>query len=157
MLCSGKHLDFEQLYKLTKSFAKNKGVVVQAPNKPVTKPVPDVPAEKPTAVKPVEKPAPTKPAPTKPAPKPEATPPAKPAPEKPAEVAPVKPAKQHQMHLFLRLKKLYLILTNAERQKAGLKPLQTDTKLMNSARTKINRYGFKRILFTYKPDIRISV
>ena len=40
------------------------------------------------------------------------------------------------MHLFLRLKKLYLTLTNAERQKAGLKPLQTDAKLMNSARQK---------------------
>ena len=34
------------------------------------------------------------------------------------------------------IEKAVLDLTNAERQKAGLKPLQTDSKLMNSARAK---------------------
>jgi len=135
----GKALDFDQLYKLTQSFAKNNGIVVQVPNKPVTKPVltKPVPApQKPTAEKPAEKPAPTKPAPSKPAPKPEATPPAKPAPEKPAEVAPVKPAETTTDASVSAIEKAVLDLTNVERQKAGLKPLQTDAKLMNSARQK---------------------
>ena len=140
----GKAIDFDQLYKLTESFTKNNGTVVQVPNKPVnkpvlTKPVPKpVPApQKPTEVKPVEKPV-EKPAPTKPAPKPEATPaptPA-PAPEKPAEVTPVKPAETAQNGSISAIEKAVLDLTNAERQKAGLKPLQTDSNLMKSARQK---------------------
>ena len=119
--------DFEELYNLVKSYEKNTEVAV--PFKPVEKPV----QEKPVPVKPVEKPAPTKPAP-----KPEVTPVPTPAPptEKPAEVAPTKPVESAQNTSVSAIEKAVLDLTNAERQKAGLKPLQTDAKLMNSARQK---------------------
>lgn len=128
-----KNINFELLYSLAKFNAKNTEVV----DKQVTKPV---------TVKPAEKPAPTNPVST---PKPEATPPVKPATEKPAEVAPVeaatekpaevapvKPAETTSDASVSTIEKAVLDLTNVERQNAGLKPLQTDAKLMNSARQK---------------------
>jgi len=127
----GKNINFEQLYSLAKSYAKNTGVVDKQVNKPViVKPIEktEKTVKKPVPVKPVEKPAPTQPAP-----QPEATPP---APEKPAEVAPVKPAETTSDASVSAIEKAVLDLTNVERQKAGLQPLQTDAKLMNSARQK---------------------
>ena len=100
-------------------------------NKPTTPKVEQAPEAKPV---PEAKPAPeAKPVPeTKPAP--EATPaPATPAPtpEKPA--TPVEAAPNASVSA---IEKEVLDLTNAERQKAGLAPLQTDSNLMNSARQK---------------------
>jgi len=138
-----KDIDFGELYNLLKSYEKN--TEVAAPIKPVEKPVQEKPVpvkpvekpvqEKPVPVKPVEKPAPTKPAP---APKPEVTPAPTPAPvtEKPAEVAPTKPVESAQNTSVSAIEKEVLDLTNAERQKAGLKALQTDGNLMKSARQK---------------------
>ncbi|WP_203248864.1 CAP domain-containing protein [Sporosarcina beigongshangi] len=105
-------------YHWKKSYGKNKVEVVPAPSKPVESPAP---------VKPVEKPAPTKPTP---APTPT------PAPEKPTEVAPSTPVETPQDASISAIEKAVLDLTNAERQKAGLKPLQTDKNLMTSARQK---------------------
>lgn len=113
--------------------------VPEAKPVPETKPVPEekpapeakpVPEEKPVPeAKPVpeEKPAPVPTAPT-------------PTPEKPAE--PVEAAPNASVSA---IEKEVLDLTNAERQKAGLAPLQTDSNLMNSARQKstdmaTNRY-----------------
>ncbi|NYF24724.1 CAP domain-containing protein [Sporosarcina sp. JAI121] len=123
----GKNIDFEELYKLTKSYALNTEVAVPTPEKQLEKPAPVNPVKKPATAKPVEKPAPTKPAQ-----KPEATP----APAQPAEVAPVKPAGTAQDSSISAIEKAVLDLTNVERQKAGLQPLQTDRNLMNSARQK---------------------
>lgn len=128
-----KNINFEQLYSLAKSYTKNTVVVDKQVNKPVTVNPIKKPVNKPVTVKPVEKPATTKPVPT---PKPEATPPVKPAPEKPAEVAPVKPVETTSDASVSAIEKAVLDLTNVERQKAGLQPLQTDAKLMNSARQK---------------------
>ncbi|HJF32591.1 MAG TPA: CAP domain-containing protein [Sporosarcina psychrophila] len=128
-----KGFTFEQLSNLKESITKNTGVAPSAPDKQTEKPVQVKPVEKPVTAKPVEKPATSKPVQ---APKPEATPAPAPAPEKPAEVAPVKPAETAQDASISAIEKAVLDLTNAERQKAGLKPLQTDSKLMNSARQK---------------------
>ncbi|MEK5070325.1 CAP domain-containing protein [Sporosarcina sp. FSL K6-1508] len=128
-----KGFTFEQLSNLKESITKNTGVAPSAPDKQTEKPVQVKPVEKPVTAKPVEKPATSKPVP---APKPEATPAPAPAPEKPAEVTPVKPAETAQDASISAIEKAVLDLTNAERQKAGLKPLQTDSKLMNSARQK---------------------
>ncbi|WP_255485522.1 CAP domain-containing protein [Sporosarcina sp. BP05] len=137
----GKNINFEQLYSLAKSYAKNTGVIDKQVNKPViVKPI-KKPVNKPVIVKPVEKPAPTKPVPTPtPTPKPEATPPAKPAPTPevtpPVKPTPEKPAETTSDASVSAIEKAVLDLTNVERQKAGLKPLLTDAKLMNSARQK---------------------
>jgi uncharacterized YkwD family protein len=133
-----KDIDFGELYNLVKSYEKN--TEVAAPIKPVEKPIQEKPAEKPVQekpvpVKPVEKPAPTKPA-AAPAPKPTPAPTPAPATEKPAEVAPTKPVESAQNASVSAIEKAVLDLTNAERQKAGLKPLQTDGNLMKSARQK---------------------
>lgn len=115
--------------------------------KPVSttpKPAPSTPEVKPAPTKPVPstpeaKPAPTKPAPSTPTP---TTPEAKPAPTTPApttpevQPAPTTPAETTQDASVSAIEKEVLDLTNAERQKAGLAPLQTDSKLMNSARQK---------------------
>ena len=135
----GKNINFEQLYSLVKSYSKNTGVVDKQVIKPViVKPI-KKPVNKPTPVKPVEKPAPTKPVPT-PTPKPEAIPPVKPAPTPevtpPVKLTPEKPAETTPDASVSAIEKAVLDLTNVERQKAGLKPLQTDAKLMNSARQK---------------------
>ena len=45
----------------------------------------------------------------------------------------MKPAETKPDTSVSAIEKAVLDLTNAERQKAGLKPLQTDAKLMNSA------------------------
>ncbi|WP_342511723.1 CAP domain-containing protein [Sporosarcina sp. FSL K6-1522] len=87
-------------------------------------PAPDQPVEKPSTPapetdKPVEKPSTPTPAP-------------KPTPETPVE----KPVETPQDASISAIEKAVLDLTNAERQKAGLKPLQTDANLMKSARQK---------------------
>lgn len=128
-----KYSNFEQLYSLAKSYAKNIVIVDNQVIKPViVKPI-TKPVQKPVTSKPVEKPTPTKPVPT---PKPEVTPPAKPTPEKPSEVAPEKPSETTPDASVSAIEKAVLDLTNVERQKSGLKPLQSDAKLMNSARQK---------------------
>ena len=58
----------------------------------------------------------------------------KPAPAPAAKPAPA-PASAQDTSISA-IEKAVLDLTNAERQKAGLKPLQTDSALMNSARQK---------------------
>ncbi|MCZ2258246.1 CAP domain-containing protein [Sporosarcina sp. G11-34] len=110
---------------------------LENPAKPVTKPVPSEPVEKPTPTEPVTKPEPSKPAekptPTEPITQPAPTVPVEnPTPTVPAE----KPVETPQDASISAIEKAVLDLTNAERQKAGLKPLQTDSKLMNSARQK---------------------
>jgi uncharacterized YkwD family protein len=107
-----KSIDNGYRYKWNKSYGKNTEANAPAP------------AEE------VKQPAPTKPA--APAPKPKTTP----APAQPAEVAPVKPVESAQDASISAIEKAVLDLTNVERQKAGLKPLQTDRNLMNSARQK---------------------
>jgi len=82
----------------------------------VTVPVPNQPVEKPAPIKPTPAPTPT--------------------PEKPSEVAPSTPVETPQDASISAIEKAVLDLTNAERQKAGLKPLQTDKNLMTSARQK---------------------
>lgn len=96
-----------------------------------TVPAPSKPVESPAPVKPVEKPAQTKPTPV---PTPEK--PSEVTPEKPTEVAPSTPVETPQDASISAIEKAVLDLTNAERQKAGLKPLQTDKNLMTSARQK---------------------
>ncbi|KXH81779.1 CAP domain-containing protein [Sporosarcina sp. HYO08] len=59
-----------------------------------------------------------------------------PAPQQPAAETPAKPAQATQDASVSAVEQAVLNLTNAERQKAGLKPLQTDKNLMNSARQK---------------------
>ncbi|MEK5038578.1 CAP domain-containing protein [Sporosarcina sp. FSL K6-3457] len=103
-------------YNWKKPSDKQTGVTLPAPSKPVESPAP---------VKPVEKPAQTKP-----------TPAPTPTPEKPSEVTPEKPSETPQDASISAIEKAVLDLTNAERQKAGLQPLQTDKNLMTSARQK---------------------
>ena len=81
-------------------------------------------------VKPVPE---TKPEPeTKPVPEVVPTPtPVEPAPEKPS-----KPVEESPNASVSAVEQAVLNLTNAERQKAGLAPLQSDSKLMDSARAK---------------------
>ncbi|MCG7334507.1 CAP domain-containing protein [Sporosarcina sp. ACRSM] len=61
---------------------------------------------------------------------------AKPEQETPAEVTPSEPAESTQDASLSAMEQAVLDLTNAERQKAGLQPLQADSNLMNSARQK---------------------
>lgn len=141
--------DLEAYYKELASWLKNCSIKPQ--EKPVEKP--DAPVEKPTPMpkpdqnptpevkpeKPVEKPTPPvteKPVPTpqpeqKPDVTPEPTPPTTPAPE----VKPDPTPEQGQVSAS-QIEQAVLTLTNAERQKAGLKSLQMDEKLMKSARAK---------------------
>ena len=103
------------------------------------KPANPTPEAKPAPTKPAPTTPEAKPAPTKPAP---STPEAKPAPTKPApstpevKPAPTTPAETTQDASVSAIEKEVLDLTNVERQKAGLAPLQTDSNLMNSARQK---------------------
>jgi len=128
-----------------------------APTKPVpstpevkpapTKPVPSTPEVKPAPTKPVPstpevKPAPTKPAPSTPVVKPAPTTPVQPTPEvKPAPTTPAEPAQNASVSA---IEKAVLDLTNVERQKAGLAALQSDSKLMNSARQKSTDMATKK-------------
>ncbi|WOV82873.1 CAP domain-containing protein [Sporosarcina jeotgali] len=98
--------------------------------KPDQKPVPEVKPEKPTPPA-AEKPVPTPQPEQKPDVTPVPTPPAKPAPQEKPEQTP----DQGQVSAS-QIEQAVLTLTNAERQKAGLKPLQMDEKLMQTARAK---------------------
>ena len=71
---------------------------------------------------------------TKPAP--EVTPAPAPAPVKPAPEKPSQPIEESPNASISAMEQAVLNLTNAERQKAGLSPLQSDSKLMDSARAK---------------------
>jgi len=141
-------VEFEKFIALSKQ-APSTPEAKPAPTKPVpstpeakpapTKPVPSTPEAKPAPTKPVPstpevKPAPTKPVPTTPEVQPAPTAPVQPTPEvKPAPTTPAEPAQNASVSA---IEKEVLDLTNVERQKAGLAPLQTDSKLMNSARQK---------------------
>ena len=111
-----------------------------APSAPVAQPKAPTPEAKPTPEKPIEKPVEKKvptPTPAKaptPAPAKESTP--APAPTPAPEVPVEKPVEATQDASVSAIEKAVLDLTNVERQKAGLQPLQTDSKLMNSARQK---------------------
>ncbi|WP_432355698.1 CAP domain-containing protein [Sporosarcina sp. A2] len=141
---------YKEFYKwFTKNYVKPQGKPVEKPLPPVEQPTP-TPDEKPVPEtkpdKPVEQPQkpdekPTPPAVEKPVPtpqpeqkpdvKPVPTPPAKPTPEEKPEQKP----EQGQTSAS-QIEQAVLTLTNAERQKAGLNPLQMDEKLMNTARAK---------------------
>ncbi len=114
------------------------------PSKPVVKPTPIQPSKpivKPTPIqpsKPVEKPKPN--TPSEPIVKPTPIEPSKPV-QKPVESKPVETPTNATMS---DVEKQVLNLTNVERQKAGLKPLQIDTKLQNSARQKSNDMATNR-------------
>lgn len=149
--------DFEQLSKLAKSLEEHKWGSDQkiakqikfknfdkkAPAKPVEKPVSNEVEKAPeTTPAPEEQAAPEK-APTpeevptpETTPAPEATPEAESVSEEAAEVTPTKPAESTQDASLSAIEQAVLDLTNVERQKAGLKPLQADQNLMNSARQK---------------------
>ncbi len=134
-------LDVGQIFKLVKSADKHREVSIPQKDKKVTEVDQAKPVEKPSTDKPVKDPAPkptpapeAKPEPT-PTPAPEAkpttTPAPAPAPEKPAEPVQTTPDAS-----ISAIEQAVLDLTNAERQKAGLQPLQADRNLMNSARQK---------------------
>ena len=124
-------LDVGQIYKLAKSADKHRWVSTPQKDKKVTEVDQAKPVEKPSTDKPVKDPAPKgnqhqrqhrlqQPAPTP-----------TPAPEKPA-----KPVQTTPDASISAIEQAVLDLTNAERQKAGLQPLQADRNLMNSARQK---------------------
>ncbi|REB07477.1 sporulation protein [Sporosarcina sp. BI001-red] len=92
--------------------------------------MPEVKPEKPTPPA-TEKPVPTPKPEQKPDTTPVPTPPAKPAPQEKPDQTP----DQGQVSAS-QIEQAVLTLTNAERQKAGLKPLQMDEKLMQTARAK---------------------
>ena len=144
-------LDVGQIYKLVKSSDKHRWVSTPQKDKKVTEVDQAKPVEKPSTDKPVKNPAPkptpapeAKPAPTptpapeaKPAPTPTPAPEAKPAPAPtPAPEKPAKPVQTTPDASISAIEQAVLDLTNAERQKAGLQPLQADRNLMNSARQK---------------------
>jgi uncharacterized YkwD family protein len=115
------------LTKYLEELAKNNGHQI-VPSKPVVKPTPIQPS------KPVEKPTPIEP--SKPVEKPTPIQPSKPV-EKPVPSEPVeKPTDSQTNGAVSAIEQEVLTLTNAERSKAGLKPLQIDSKLQNSARAK---------------------
>ncbi|MHA6260863.1 CAP domain-containing protein [Sporosarcina sp. CAU 1771] len=120
-----KYINSQMYYGWSNTTNSEKEVVMQSPKPPSAKPV----APEPTA--PVAKPTPSVPTTpvAKPTPSVPSTPVVKPAPvEKPTEV--------QQNASNSAVEQAVLDLTNAERQKAGLKSLQIDSKLMNSARQK---------------------
>ena len=148
-------LDVGQIYKLVKSSDKHRWVSTPQKDKKVTEVDQAKPVEKPSTDKPVKnlhrsrqapeaKPAPSnagsknQPAPeAKPAPTPAPAPEAKPAPTPtPAPEKPAKPVQTTPDASISAIEQAVLDLTNAERQKAGLQPLQADRNLMNSARQK---------------------
>lgn len=113
-----------------KPVAKPQAPVEIPTPKPEQKPVPEVKPEKPTPPA-TEKPVPAPQPEQKPDVAPTPTQPAKPAPEE----KPVQTPVQGQVSAS-QIEQQVLTLTNAERQKAGLKPLQMDDKLMQTARAK---------------------
>ena len=130
---------------LEKYFGENIKVSLQTSTNPWSKNIvvkpqeqakPEVPAKPVQPAKPVEQPKPAQP--TKPAEQPTPAQPAKPVEQpKPSQPAnPVEQEKPAQTGNISAIEQAVLDLTNAERQKAGLKPLQIDNNLMNSARQK---------------------
>lgn len=114
----GKHAYKGKDYKWNKPNSQQPEVETPAPTPPVTNPEPT-----PTPTPPVAKPNPA------PTPVPPVT---EPTPSVPVE----KPSEATPDASISAIEQAVLDLTNAERQKAGLKPLQADSKLMNSARQK---------------------
>lgn len=134
----GKHVYKGKHHKWNKPSSKQPEVDTPAPTPPVSKP-----ESKPTppVTKPESKPTPpvTKPEskPTPPVAKPNPAPTPVPPVENPAPSVPVeKPVEGTPDTSISAIEQEVLNLTNAERQKAGLQPLQADSKLMNSARQK---------------------
>ncbi|BAQ11005.1 hypothetical protein OXB_2534 [Bacillus sp. OxB-1] len=113
---------------------------VEKPNKSTAKPAPSKPTgekaetSKPATEKPIEQKETNQPAvpAAKPQPAPTTPAPSNPV-EQPAKQEPATPAQNASVSA---IEQAVLDLTNAERQKAGLQPLQFDSKLMNSARQK---------------------
>lgn len=140
-------VDLESYYKelvswLKKQSIKPQGKPVQKPDAPVENPAPTPkpdPNPSPEVTPPAEKPTPPVTEVPKPAPQPEQKPDVTPVPTPPTNPVPeVKPdptPDQGQVSAS-QIEQAVLTLTNAERQKAGLKPLQMDDKLMKSARAK---------------------
>lgn len=140
-------VDLESYYKelvswLKKQSIKPQGKPVQKPDTPVGNPAPTPkpdPNPSPEVTPPTEKPTPPVTEVPKPAPQPEQKPDVTPVPTPPTKPVPeVKPdptPDQGQVSAS-QIEQAVLTLTNAERQKAGLKPLQMDDKLMKSARAK---------------------
>ncbi|MFC7364954.1 MULTISPECIES: CAP domain-containing protein [Bhargavaea] len=144
-------LDIESLIQ---KVLKQYGYKLPVPNAEQEKPETvkqEAPAaeEKPEQPKPAPAPAPEQPKEEKPAPAPEKPAEQKPEVEKPAAPAPApapqqpsqpsaEPAEQapQQTAGLSAVEQKVLDLTNAERAKAGLKPLAADTKLMDAARAK---------------------
>ncbi|MGM9921072.1 MAG: CAP domain-containing protein [Bhargavaea sp.] len=144
-------LDIESLIQ---KVLKQYGYKLPVPNAEQEKPETvkqETPAaeEKPEQPKPAPAPAPEQPKEEKPAPAPEKPAEQKPEVEKPAAPAPApapqqpsqpsaEPAEQapQQTAGLSAVEQKVLDLTNAERAKAGLKPLAADTKLMDAARAK---------------------
>ncbi|MFJ7936849.1 CAP domain-containing protein [Sporosarcina sp. NPDC096371] len=108
---TNKKIENGYRYHWKKHFNKHPGGVVPTPSEPVEKPAPSEPTPAPV-------PTPT------------------PTPEQPGDVTPEQPGETPQDASISAIEKAVLDLTNAERQKAGLKPLQTDKNLMTSARQK---------------------
>ncbi|WP_225229604.1 CAP domain-containing protein [Sporosarcina quadrami] len=119
--------------ELEKAFGEYPFLNGQKPSVKPDQPVKPNEQQKPvTPNKPVEEQKPV--APEKPVePQKPVTPPQTPS-DKPVEQQP--PVNQEQNQSISAVEQAVLNLTNAERQKAGLQPLQIDNKLMNSARQK---------------------
>ena len=118
------------------------------PSKPVVKPTPIEPSKpvvKPTPIepsKPVVKPTPIEP--SRPVVEPTPNTPSKPV-EKPVPSEPVETPTDSQTNGSVSaIEQQVLTLTNAERAKAGLKPLQIDSKLQSSARAKSTDMATKK-------------
>ncbi|WJY28241.1 CAP domain-containing protein [Sporosarcina trichiuri] len=148
------NIDSIKLYKLFFEQYRNQAGQEQTPVAPAPDSKPDEPSAKPepapTPVKPETKPQqPVKPEakpeqPVKPEQKPEQKPDTAPSVPTPPQEKPSQPEASTQVSAS-QIEQAVLDLTNAERQKAGLKPLQFDEKLLKSARQKsadmaANRY-----------------
>lgn len=131
--------------ELKKKFGENLFVTVQKPSAEPVQPTEPTIEQKPVVPsKPVEQQKPV--APNKPVEQHKPVTPNKPieqqkpatAPQTPIEQPVVQqpPANQGQSTSISAVEQAVLNLTNAERQKAGLQPLQIDNNLMNSARQK---------------------
>ena len=144
----GKELGFKtQVKKLVKLnlgdyFKTVEQAKPEKPSKPVEQAKPETPSKpveqaKPeTPSKPVEQVKPETPSKPVEQAKPETPTPVEPSTQEPTQPEVEKPSTNTVDTSVSAIEKAVLDLTNAERQKAGLQPLQADTKLMNSARQK---------------------
>ncbi|GEN82640.1 hypothetical protein SLU01_09520 [Sporosarcina luteola] len=132
----GKELGFKtQVKKLVKlNLGDYFKTVEQAKPETPSKPVEQVKPETPS--KPVEQAKPETPSKPVEQAKPETPTPVEPSTQEPTQPEVEKPSTNTVDTSVSAIEKAVLDLTNAERQKAGLQPLQADTKLMNSARQK---------------------